>query len=55
MCPNWCDNDLEVKGDRKELYRFKAYARTENKLLDEDKFIPYPEKFRKLDEAAREA
>ena len=33
----------------KELKRFQEFAKTENSILDADKFIPYPREFKELD------
>ena len=66
--PNWCDCDLSVrlpyekankeKANKeegiKELKRFQEFAKTENGILDVDKFIPYPQEFKKLDKKAKE-
>ena len=63
--PNWCENDLYVRvpydcpEDEKEeairqLAEFKKKAKTNKKCLDEEKFIPYPKKFRKMDKEAKE-
>ena len=58
--PNWCDCDLRVYiGQYKQakksklLKEFKEFAKTKKKLLDENKFIPYPEKYREMDKRAR--
>jgi len=52
--PNWCENDLRITGSKKELKRFKAFAKgtEEDELLSCEKFIPYPDKFKKQDELA---
>lgn len=53
--PNWCSNDLRVEGPVKELKRFKEFAQGkfegQKEILSADKFIPYPEEFKKKDEA----
>jgi len=51
--PNHCENDLRVEGDKEELSRFKEFAKEGKELLSADKFIPYPEEFKKQDELAR--
>jgi hypothetical protein len=48
--PNWCDCDLTVKGPKKELDRFKEFAKSNASVLDHNKFVPYSDKFKKLDE-----
>ena len=61
--PNWTSCDLKIRSpdkekEHKELKRFKAFAQTtkdgEVNSLDTNKFIPYPEKFKKQDEIAAE-
>lgn len=57
--PNWCENDLYVRGAEDDLARFKETMRGRNShgeetLLNEEAIIPYPEHFRKLDEVARQ-
>lgn len=49
--PNWCENDLYVRGRPEELKKFVEFAKGEE-AFDFNKFIPYPEKFRELDERA---
>lgn len=55
--PNWCDNDLRITGPAKELKRFKDFAKEtvdgQEEELSANKFIPYPEKFKKQDELAK--
>ena len=52
--PNWCNNNLTIKGPYKELERFKKFAKGngKNELISANNFIPYPEKFKELDEYA---
>ena len=59
--PNWCENDLAVEGPKEvieEFLKFAAGAAGENPLDDEgspfdfNRFIPYPEEFRRIDEIA---
>jgi len=56
--PNWCDCELDIEGEGKELKRFKAFAQTrkgkEVNVLDTKQFIPYPKKFEELDKKARD-
>ena len=49
--PNWCENNLIIRGSRKELDKFKKDMG--EKLLDARKIIPYPEKYDKLDIISR--
>ena len=49
--PNWCECELYVKGERKEIQQFLEKAKGENGILDFNSFIPYPEEWRKLDKA----
>lgn len=53
MCPNWCENDLIVKGDNEVLQKFKQYVASERSAFDFNKIIPYPEQYSVADEAAR--
>ena len=48
--PNWCQNDLSVRGGSSELSRFEAHANGLRGPLDFNKFIPYPKKFTDMDE-----
>ena len=55
--PNWCSTTMTVMGPKKELCKFRDFAQTnetpygkkEENVLSTDKFIPYPERFLKLD------
>lgn len=51
--PNWCENVLHVSGNLEDLKRFKEFAKGENGYLDFNRFVPYPEKYRKMDEEYR--
>ena len=60
--PNWCDNDLVVSAkptdtNIKELKRFirRGKTTTDGKInhLTTERFIPYPNKFRKNDKEAK--
>lgn len=53
--PNWVDCELNISGDKKRLQEFRDFANSERKVLDEEKFIPYPERFREMDREAKEA
>ncbi len=46
--PNWCECDLTVNGNKKELSRFKKFSATKKSVLDHNKFISYPKKFKIL-------
>ena len=50
--PNWCENDLTVEGPTEVIEEFLKFAAGESPF-DFDRFIPYPEEFRRLDEAAK--
>jgi len=57
--PNHCDNDLYVYGSTKKLREFIEFAKgfdnyNREEALVTEKFIPYPEKFRKMDEEAKD-
>lgn len=66
--PNWCQNTLRIVGDKKDLEEFKKKATSieneEEELarklkkkdiepLDANQFLPYPKKYRILDEVQR--
>ncbi len=53
--PNWVECDFTVEGPKSELEKFKEFAKEGDELLSANKFIPYPEKYRKLDEEADKA
>jgi len=51
--PNWCDCDLVIKSTKRaveELKRFVEYAKDGEDPLSTERFVSYPECFRKLDE-----
>ena len=55
---DWCYSKFFVTGKKESVLKFKKHAQTktdDNKkiVLDANRFIPYPEKYRKMDEAAR--
>ena len=58
--PNWCENTLGVNGEPGKLRAFRKSVKGvapesgEEVLLDENKLIPYPEKFRKMDAEAHQ-
>jgi hypothetical protein len=45
--PNWCNNNLTITGEQKEIEKFREY-------LDFNRFLPYMENFPRLDEEAPE-
>jgi hypothetical protein len=51
--PNHCDSDLIVSGDPKLLDEILAKFFNEEGELNCDAVIPYPDKFKRLDEAAK--
>lgn len=51
--PNHVDQDLIVTGDVATLKEFLAFAQEEDILLSADKFIPYPQNFKDLDEKGK--
>ena len=52
--PNWCECSLTIKGEAKELKRFKNFAKEGRRILSFNRFVPYPEDFRRRDEEAIE-
>lgn len=53
--PNHCSNDLYVDGPELEVKRFMAFvgANKDTPEFDCDKVIPYPEKFKQMDEESK--
>lgn len=49
--PNWCENDLTIRGPTTDVNEFMKLAEGESPF-DFEKLIPYPEEFRRLDEIA---
>ena len=49
--PNWCENDLKVRGPVGDVEAFLTLMKGES-LFDFGKVLPYPEHFRRLDEIA---
>jgi len=50
--PNHCDQDLFVYGDEVTLREFQEFSKERDSLLSANKYIPYPEKYKKQDEVA---
>lgn len=50
--PNWCENDVYVRGPRSEVEKVVAHLKSDNREFDFNKVIPYPEKLRQMDEDA---
>lgn len=50
--PNWCDNELEIRGKAKDLIEVANAVKGENGEFDFNQILPYPEKFTKLDAIA---
>lgn len=40
--PNWCEQELTIKGSKLKLKKFLDYAKTKRKCIDEEKFVPMP-------------
>ena len=49
--PNWCENDLTVRGPKEVMEEFLKFAAGESPF-DFNRFLPYPEEFRRLDDIA---
>jgi hypothetical protein len=47
--PNWCSNDLTVKGPRAKLDEFKRTISDRDEVLSANKIIPYPKVLTFLD------
>lgn len=52
--PNWCDNKLTISGKKaEEVERFLNFIKSDDSDFDFNNVIPYPEKWKNLDEVAR--
>jgi len=47
--PNWCSNEIIIKGDNENLQRLFNLVKTDDIVFDFNAVIPYPEEFAKLD------
>lgn len=52
--PNWCENDLLVVGDEGRVREFLEFAGSEGRVIDFNRFVPYPAEFAERDRAAEE-
>jgi Ferredoxin-like domain in Api92-like protein len=50
--PNYCENDLTVRGPKEVMEEFLKFA-AGGSPFDFNRFLPYPEEFRRLDEIAK--
>jgi len=44
--PNWCEQELTIKGDYGSLEKFIEFAKSKKYCLDAEKFIPMPKSLR---------
>ena len=51
--PNHCSCDLRINGNPEDIQFFFDAVKGNDKPIDEDQLIPYPERFKKLDEEAK--
>jgi len=51
--PNWCENELYIRGKKEVLDRFKETVSEGDQLLSANKLIPYPRAFKVLDDVVR--
>lgn len=52
--PNWCSNNLHVEGPKESLDTFETLLKTGEGDLDFNLFIPYPKRYKALDDIAKE-
>lgn len=50
LMPNYCENELYIKGPASFRQELKELVQTEERLLDFDRIAPYPEEWRRGDE-----
>jgi len=48
--PNWCYNFVEIEGNNKDIKKLKKFV-CGNNPFDFNKIIPYPKKFKEIDES----
>lgn len=53
--PNHCSQDLYVYGDEISIKDFISFSRENETVLSANKYIPYPQKFKDMDEIAEHA
>jgi hypothetical protein len=52
--PNWCENDVIVRGNPEDLEEFKRFIAGANGCFDFNKVFPYPEMYAEMDGEKRE-
>jgi len=52
--PNWCECDLSVEGPANKVEEFLSFAHGHERVLDFNRFLPYPEHFQELDRKVAE-
>lgn len=50
--PNHCESDLKVNGSKKDIEAFFAAVKSDDKLIDANKILPYPKVYADADENA---
>lgn len=53
--PNHCSQDLYVYGDEQSIKDFIEFSKDSAGILSADKYIPYPQKYKDMDQAAKVA
>ena len=48
--PNHCENELFMNGDPGDIEEVFAYMKTENNEFDFNQLIPYPQKYKEMDD-----
>ena len=48
--PNWCENDLTIKGSKTEIARLLQLVSSEDSIFDFNKILPMPEVFKGVHE-----
>lgn len=51
--PNWCENELKIEGNRKDLAELKKFAKGKNGVLDFNSFVQYPKRFADKDKNSK--
>ena len=51
--PNWCENELIVRGKQEKIDKLVDFMKSEDNEFDFNKIVPYPTKYKQLDLIAK--
>lgn len=52
--PNWCSNDLYLVGPEADVTACAEFIKSDKRVIDFDKIVPYPARFREMDRICEE-